>query len=103
MNKEGSEYDLGDLIREVEERTDCTDMEVKSVLRTAFVLIAEALAVDRRVELHDVGVFSLKRRKERVYKFGENEFVKPEHDQVRFKAAPALAKDIFDITNVFVD
>lgn len=103
MNKQGPEYDLGDLIREIEERTDCTELEIKSVLKTAFLLIAEVLAVDRRVELHDIGVFSLKRRKEREYKFGENEFVKPEHDQVRFKASPALAKDIFDITNVFVD
>lgn len=103
MKKEGSEYDLGDLIRDIEERTDCTELEIKGVLKTAFLLIAEALAVDRRVELHDIGVFSLKHRKERVYKFGENEFVKPEHDQVKFKAAPALAKDIFDLTNVFVD
>lgn len=103
MNKQGAEFDLGDLIRAVEERTDGTDLEIKHIIKTAFELLAEALADERRVELHDVGVFSLQRRKARLYKFGDQEIEKPEHDKIRFKASPAFADVIWNTTGIFAD
>jgi len=99
MKKEGTEYDLGDLVREVATRTGQSEADVKNVLSTAFQVIPESLAEEEkhRVELHNVGVFSLKFRKARIYPWGES----PDHWQIRFKSSPKFADVIWNTTGVF--
>lgn len=100
MNKQGSEFDLGDLVREVADRTEQTATDVKHVLSTAFDVIAEALAEEEthRVELHGVGVFRLRWRKDRTTTLNGTEYLVPGHHRIIFKAAPAFAELVSEIT-----
>lgn len=100
MNKQGTEYDLGDLCREVAEREGVTAETAKQIIRSTFEVIAEALVDESRVELHDIGVFSKRQRKERVYKFGDTEFQVPAHFKIGFKPSPSFAITISGGTGV---
>lgn len=109
MKKEGPEYDLGDLSAEIAERYETairnaeTVQEIVDVVLKAFAaVLPDALSEYSRVELHQIGVFSLANRAARKGRnFGTgDEVVIPARQKVEFHSAPALSKIIEDRTGV---
>jgi nucleoid DNA-binding protein len=87
MEKE-NEFDLKDLCNAVAQMTDQTPDQVREVLNAAFYQIGKAVATQGRAELHDIGVFSAKRYKQRSVVTNGTMQNAPACYKIRFKASP---------------
>lgn len=78
------EFDLHDLAK-------CSGVSVDNIC-TVFAVLAEALAVHRRADLHDIGVFKLEQRAPRHGTTPDGQaWETPERWQATFDAAPDFA------------
>ena len=105
----GPEFDRSDLAAEIAARIVAhdgdglyqkfTSDDVLDIIQRFGEVLAEALAEYSRVEIHEIGVFSLEHRADRegVTPGGES-WETPERKKVEFDAAPALASAIAAIT-----
>lgn len=63
MEKQGSEFDRGDLVRHISSETGIGEDTCLEVIKRASSAIADALVEFERVEIHDLGVFQIEGRK----------------------------------------
>lgn len=97
MNKQGSEFDRGDLAREIvarfgDQMDDAETQEdaVLTVLKGISAILPDALAEFGRIEWHDLGVFAVQARQRKT---GEDEegnplFEPTGTDKISFRPAP---------------
>lgn len=115
MKKEGAEFDRGDLARHISEQTIFTDphgepwpegyiiseRDALSVLKIIAGAIPDAIAEFGRVEIKDLGVFTIEHRApdSGVTPDGDK-WETPERNKIVFRAAPAFVKIIEDRTGM---
>lgn len=90
--KKGAEFDRSDLIREVAARENVYPETAQKHIEAFAGIVPEALGTHGRVEIHGLGTFSLRLRKERTGVFKGQPYTAPAHYVVHFKPAPAFAK-----------
>ena len=90
MQNVGPEFDLGNMADLIATETGINPHNTREVLLKFAELLPQALVKYSRVELYQIGVFSLKVRGPRAGIFAGQTWETPERIQVRFKAAPAV-------------
>lgn len=100
MEKQGKDFDRGDLIRHISAETGIGEDTCLEVLRRASSGIAEALVEFERVEIYDLGVFQIEGRKadSGVLPNGET-WNAPERLKVVFRPANGLKQIISERRN----
>lgn len=90
------EFDRKDLATLVAEATGQSPEQVLATLKATLAAIRDQVAHGHRVEIHELGVFSLATRASRLYRnpaTGEGE-VKPERRHVAFRAAAKFKRQV---------
>ena len=100
MVKQGTEYDRGDIARAISETTGIDEADVLDVLKALPHLLASALCEFGRVEIRDLGTFTLATRAaSKGHNFATGETMEiPEHKKVKFKSAPVVRHIISERT-----
>lgn len=107
MNIQGTEFDRGDLAREIAARygddldnAQTQEAAVLVVLAAIPVVLAEALAEFGRVEIHDLGTFSLQNRQRSAGndESGNPVFEPTGYDKIAFRSAPLVETLVTSVT-----
>lgn len=95
MHIEGKEFDRGDLVRHIAERTGLSVADVAKVVEWVPIAIADAVVEFDRVKIHGFGVFTLLKRSEDsgVLPNG-NEWSVPERLKLVFRPSKAIQEQI---------
>jgi nucleoid DNA-binding protein len=91
-----------EIVRQISERLDLTQLKTKEIVQQTFDAIVETLLEDGRIELRNFGVFEVKRRKARKArnpKTGERVDVPPKN-VVTFKPGKEMEERVRQMTNV---
>lgn len=98
MEKQGRDFDRGDIARNIAEKTGLDEHDVLSVLKALPSTLADALTEFGAVEYIGLGVFHLDERKARKgYDFASRETIEiPERLKVTFQAAPFVCEIVAD-------
>jgi nucleoid DNA-binding protein len=106
MKIQGTEYDRGDFAAEISARSEVRDIDpylqlseddALRALELFGEILADALVKFGRVELHDIGVFSLQDRDPRSGTTPDGEpWQTPYRKKIVFNAAPSLASAVTD-------
>lgn len=89
IEKRGTEFDLGDLARAIEERKGYAYAAVRLYLEEFAEILPEILAEHGRVEIPGLGVFTLGHR---YTKTADGEFVLTGKKKIRFRPAVDLQR-----------
>ncbi len=115
MKKEGAEFDRGDLARHISEQTIFTDphgepwpegyiiseRDALSVLKIIAGAIPDAIAEFGRVEIKDLGVFTLEHRAADSGTLPDGTpWETPERNKIVFRPAPAFKQIIAERTGM---
>lgn len=115
MKKEGAEFDRGDLARHISEQTIFTDpngepwpegyiiseRDALSVLKIISSAIPDAIAEFGRVEIKDLGVFTLEHRAADSGTLPDGTpWETPERNKIVFRPAPAFKQIIAERTGM---
>jgi integration host factor subunit beta len=91
-----------EIVRQISERLDLTQLKTKEIVQQTFDAIVKTLLEDGRIELRNFGVFEVKRRKARKArnpKTGERVDVPPKN-VVTFKPGKEMEERVRQMTNV---
>lgn len=92
MKIQGTECDLGDIAREIQERYGIPEATCYSVIQKFFAVLPDALSEFGRVEIDKGGVFHLEARAARYgrnFATGESMII-PNRDEITFSASQAV-------------
>ncbi|HBI41915.1 MAG TPA: integration host factor subunit beta [Planctomycetales bacterium] len=91
-----------EIVRQISERLDLTQLKTKEIVQQTFDAIVETLLEAGRIELRNFGVFEVKRRKARKARnprTGEKVDVPPKN-VVTFKPGKEMEERVRQMTNV---
>lgn len=95
MEKQGKEFDRGDLIRHIAEKTGIPAADVQKVIEWVPITIADAINFFGRCEIKDFGVFATKDvAADKGFLPDGEPWAAPPRLKVRFSAAPAMKEQI---------
>jgi nucleoid DNA-binding protein len=96
MQKE--HFDLSELVQHVSHEQDVTPEKARAILKTAFLCIADAVAMYGDAHFDGFGGFKLKKRAARSYNGFGKTVEKPERIAVEFTPAKAMKAKVQSAT-----
>lgn len=103
MQKEGKEFDRGDLIRHIAEKTGLPIAEVQKVVEWVPITIADAINFFGRAEIKDFGTFTTATvAADKGFLPDGEPWAAPERLKIKFRAAPAIKEQVANASQKIV-